>query len=283
VDKPALLYWLQILAYRQFGVNEFSARLPSALAAIVAVLLAYELGRRLFGPSAGLLAGLALGGSIAVCAAAHFANPDSLLNACTIAAFLFFWLNVERPQAIWFIGFGVSTGLAVLAKGPVGLMLPVVGTTLFTLLDGRRGLLIDRRQLLAVLAFVLVAVPWYAWVGAETKGEFLWGFFVKHNWERATQTMEKHSGSPLYYLPVLLVGFLPWSVFLGPAVWHSVRQWRHEPAEASRHLYLWCWVAVYFLPFSLERDQTAELHPAPVRPDRDSDGGGGWTRGGAGV
>ena len=77
VDKPALLYWLQILAYQQFGVNEFSARLPSALASILAVLLTYELGRRMFGPAAGLLAGLALGGSIAFCAAAHFANPKS--------------------------------------------------------------------------------------------------------------------------------------------------------------------------------------------------------------
>lgn len=251
VDKPALLYWLQICAYRQFGVNEFAARLPSALAAILTVLLTYELARRLFGPSAGLLAGLALGGSVAVCAAARFANPDSLLNGCTTAAFLFFWLNVERPRAVWFLGYGAATGLAMLAKGPVGLLLPFAATTLFALLAGRRGLLTDRRQWLAVLAFVLVAVPWYAWVGAETKGEFLRGFLLKHNVGRFTATMERHSGSPLYYLPVLLVGFLPWSVFLGPAVWHSVRQWRAEPAESPKHLFLWCWIAAYLVPFSL--------------------------------
>src|SRR5437588_10611089 len=50
-DKPALLYWLQIFAYQSFGVNEFSARLPSALAALAAILMTYELGRRMFGPS----------------------------------------------------------------------------------------------------------------------------------------------------------------------------------------------------------------------------------------
>src|SRR5439155_2834127 len=64
VDKPALLYWCQILAYRGFGVSEFSARLPSALAALAAVLLTYELGRRLFSAATGLLAGLALGSSL---------------------------------------------------------------------------------------------------------------------------------------------------------------------------------------------------------------------------
>src|SRR6516162_9594877 len=55
-SKPALLYWLQALAYQRFGVNEFSARLPSALAAAMAVLLTYELGRRMFTPGTGLLA-----------------------------------------------------------------------------------------------------------------------------------------------------------------------------------------------------------------------------------
>src|SRR5436190_14051814 len=60
VDKPALLYWLQILGYRTFGVGEFAARLPSALAAMATVLLTYELGRRMFGLVAGLLAGLTL-------------------------------------------------------------------------------------------------------------------------------------------------------------------------------------------------------------------------------
>src|SRR5947207_13347847 len=60
VDKPALLYWLQIFAYRSFGVNEFSARLPSALAGLVTILMAYELGRSMFGPTTGLIAGLIL-------------------------------------------------------------------------------------------------------------------------------------------------------------------------------------------------------------------------------
>src|SRR5262249_9722835 len=91
VDKPALLYWLQIAAYDQFGVNEFAARLPSALAALLAVLASYELARRMISPLGGLLAGIILASAPAPGAAAHFANPDALLTAFTTLAMLCFW------------------------------------------------------------------------------------------------------------------------------------------------------------------------------------------------
>src|SRR5207248_682613 len=122
VDKPALLYWLQIFAYGAFGVGEFAARLPSALAGIATVLLTYELGRRMFGATAGLLAGLILASAVMFCAAAHFANPDALLTGCTVLTFFVFWRRLDQRLA--FASLGVCTGLAVLAKGPVGLLLP---------------------------------------------------------------------------------------------------------------------------------------------------------------
>src|SRR5262252_6105346 len=72
VDKPALLYWLQIGSFKLFGINEFAGRFPSACAALLSMLLTYEFGRRMFGATAGLLAGLMLGSSVLFCAAAHF-------------------------------------------------------------------------------------------------------------------------------------------------------------------------------------------------------------------
>ena len=77
VDKPALLYWLQAAAYHAWGVNEFSARLPSALAVLAALLIVYELGRCQFGEDVGLLAGVILASTPGQCGAARFANPDA--------------------------------------------------------------------------------------------------------------------------------------------------------------------------------------------------------------
>jgi 4-amino-4-deoxy-L-arabinose transferase-like glycosyltransferase len=280
VDKPALLYWLQIAAYESFGVNEFAARLPSALAALLTVLLAYELGRRMFDPLTGLLGGLVLATAVMFTAAAHFANPDALLNACTVLTFLFVWHGIDAGGRNWLIWTGVSSGFAVLAKGPVGLVLPSAVTMFFLLWTRQWRRLLDVRLLVGVLAFLVVIAPWYAWVGVETKAEFLRGFFLQHNVGRFLSTMENHGGPPvLYYLLVLIVGFTPWSPFLGLALWYgiwpAIREpwtrfrgwWRHAVAgesvtieendqgQRTRAAYrlLWCWVAVYFLFFSISQ------------------------------
>src|SRR5713226_2976017 len=107
VDKPALLYWLQIFSYRVFGINEFAARIPSALAALFTVLVSYELGRLMFGAATGLMAGLVLASATAFCASAHFANPDALLNAFTVLALFFFWRGFARSGRGWFIPAGI--------------------------------------------------------------------------------------------------------------------------------------------------------------------------------
>lgn len=283
-DKPALLYWLQMIAYRIFGVGEFAARLPSALAALATILVTYELGRRLFGKLAGLLAGLVFVSSLAVCVSAHFANPDALLNLCSTSALTLVWISHVRkrgqapaesaclnaPVSLgrsqspfshggrgWFIPFGVVTGLGMLAKGPVALALPTAVIGVYLLWSRQLRVLLDRRLAWGVVAFVVVALPWYGWVGAETKGEFLQEFFGKHNVSRFSATMENHRG-PFYYYPlVLLVGLAPWSVFLVPSVWYAIRETRRKGEEEARrpgeHLrlrFLWAWVGVYVIFFS---------------------------------
>jgi 4-amino-4-deoxy-L-arabinose transferase-like glycosyltransferase len=259
VDKPALLYWLQIGAYQVCGVNEFAARLPSALAALITVLLTYELGRRMFNPATGLLAGLVLASAIAFCVAAHFANPDALLNACTVLTLLTFWHGFASNRPQWFVLAGTWAGLAVLAKGPVGLVLPAAVVGLFLLWSRRLHALWDRRLLLAGLAFALVALPWYAWVSVDTKAAFLRGFLEKHNVGRYVHAMENHRGPVYYYLGVLVVGLAPWSAFLGPAAWYALGKRARQDETASAvgdglplaYRFLWCWIAVYLIFFSL--------------------------------
>jgi len=227
--KPPLLYWLQIAAYQRFGVNEFAARLPSALAALAAIVLTYELGRLMFGVEAGLLAGYILSSAALFCAAGHFANPDSLLNALNLGTVFFFWLSVPRSASasrlnpVWTIVTGVCMGLAVLTKGPVGLLLPIGVIGLYLLWSRQLRLLLDFRLGWGVLAFIVVAVPWYAWIAAETKGEFTRGFFLTHNFGRFLSPMENHRGPIYYYLIALLLGFVPWSPFLVPALFY---EWR---------------------------------------------------------
>jgi 4-amino-4-deoxy-L-arabinose transferase-like glycosyltransferase len=255
-DKPVLLYWLQVCAYLCLGVTEGAARLPSALAALATVLLTYELGRRLFGAATGLLAGLVLASTALFCASAHFANPDALLNACTVLTMLLFWQGYAAGR-LRFGMLGAATGLGALAKGPVGLVLPCAAGFVFLLWERRLRLLWDRRLLRGLLTFALVALPWYLLVTVETKGAFTRGFLLKHNVQRAVHPLENHSGPVFYHVASLAVGFAPWSVFLGLAGWYGLRRQARDDAEPrgdglpSSYRLLWCWIAVYLVAFSV--------------------------------
>jgi 4-amino-4-deoxy-L-arabinose transferase-like glycosyltransferase len=237
VDKPALLYWLQIFSYLGFGVNEFAARLPSAVAALVTVLLTYELARSMFGRVTGLLAGVIVPTTPMMCLAARFANPDSLLNFATVLTLAGFWFGLSRRRWWWFALLGVAPGLAVLAKGPIGLILPATVLFLFLLWERKWSIIWDRRWFLTLWTFALTALPWYLWVGIETKGEFLYGFLGKHNIERATTAMENHHGFPGYYLAALLAGAAPWSIFLITACWFGFWSAIRSPSNLAKGLW----------------------------------------------
>jgi 4-amino-4-deoxy-L-arabinose transferase-like glycosyltransferase len=256
VDKPVLLYWLQASAYHVCGINEFAARLPSALASLLALLIAYELGRCLFTRFAALLASLVLASSVAFCAAAHFANPDALLNLCTLLTLWCFWNHYAR-RGWWLLGAGTACGLGMLAKGPVALMLPMATTMLFLLVRRELRRLWDVRLVGAAVVFLLVAAPWYIWVGVETKGEWLNGFLLKHNVTRALDVMENHSGPFYYYALVLIAGLVPWSVFLGPTFVYAIRQREYVASESRKAeggpQFLLCWIAIWFVFFTLVR------------------------------
>jgi 4-amino-4-deoxy-L-arabinose transferase-like glycosyltransferase len=277
VDKPALLYWLQAAAYHFFGISEFAARLPSALASLAAVLLCYELGRRMFSAAGGLYGGLVVASTPMFCAAARFANPDALLNCFTALTLFLFWRGYPRLGAFWFASLGAAMGLAVLAKGPVGLVLPLAVMSVFLLWERQWRFFWNRKFLLGMVTFSLVALPWYVMVAIETKGEFLNGFILNHNVNRMMSPMENHRGSVLYYPIVMLLGFAPWSMFFGLAGWYAL--WSAVPRPHGRFQKVWeraadreetglpvggsvedrvrayrfllCWMGVYLLFFSV--------------------------------
>jgi 4-amino-4-deoxy-L-arabinose transferase-like glycosyltransferase len=256
-DKPVLQYWLMRVAYALFGVSELSARLWSAIAGVGSVLLTYELGRRMFDPLTGLLAGLVLATSFMFCISSHAATPDALLIFFTIASFLVFWWGYTGGSGLWMVLFGLTTGLGVLAKGPVALALPFGTNLLFLICECRLRALWNWRLVVGCVVFGLVAFPWYILVGAETKWEFWQGFFLKHNLERFQSPMEGHRGPIWFHAVALLAAFAPWSCFLGLTFWYGTgrRARSDRDAPCGRFLapyrLLWCWFGVWLVFFSL--------------------------------
>ena len=245
-DKPALLYWLQIVGYRLLGINEWGARLPSALAALATLVVVYELARRMFSKSTALLAGIVLATTPMFVAASRFANPDALLSAFSTLTLYLFWRCQERPSVrlFWWLT-GAASGLAVLAKGPVGLVLPGAVAFLFLAWEGRLGLLFDRRIGWTIAAFVFVAIPWYLMVGIATHWEWPKQFFWGHNVDRFRGSMEGHAGSLLYYPMVLIAGTMPWSILVLATIVMSYWSCLRLPTELTGAASGWFAVLTY--------------------------------------
>lgn len=256
--KPVFLYWLQRASYSAFGVSEWSARLPSVLAGWLAVLLTYELARRMFDRGTALLGGIVLASVLQFGMLAHAATPDATLLAFTLLAHLAFWSGHANGSRRWFVPMAIACGFATLTKGPVGVVMP--GLVVFSYFAWNRelGRLLDRRLLLGFGAFLLVAGPWYALVATETRGEWVKAFLSNENVGRFLHPMDGHSGGVWFYPVAILAMFAPWTAFIGATLWYGVKGTRAErpvategPTGAVRaHRFLVCWIVAYLVVFS---------------------------------
>lgn len=271
-DKPVLMYWLQRICFAWGGIHESMGRLPMALATLLTLFLtawmAADMAPRGQKGLVAMLAGLVVATSVSVVASARFANPDALLTASVTGALAVFWHFQSRGSAHWLWVGGFFTGLGMLAKGPIGVAIPCGVIFLFLVARGRWRELFHPFVGLGVLVFCAVAVPWYAYVGVETHFEFLREFFFKHNVGRFSAPMESHSGPIWYYLPVLLIGFAPWSILLTPMIWNAWKSFQTtksgEPGQVSPDAWLFMslWAGLVLGFFSI----TATKLPNYIMP-----------------
>ena len=139
------------------------------------------------------------------------------------ATLLSFVIAYDRRQPYWLLAAGCFAGLAMLAKGPVGVVLPGAAILGFLLWQRDLKFLWHRATWQAFGLACLVAVPWFILVGLETRWYFHAGFFLTHNFSRFNAPMEGHRGPFYYHLVVILAAFAPWSIFLGATVWRGMR------------------------------------------------------------
>ena len=227
VEKPPLLYWLTALSFRVFGQNEFAARMVPALSALLGVVATYLFALRAFERRHAVLAGAILAISPLYAVLAQVLTTDMLLAALvTIALFSFFiaW----REGGGWRWAFYGAMGLGVLAKGPVGAVLPIAAATVFLWWQGElRSGISKLKPASGLLLTAAIAVPWFVAVAIRQPG-FLWFYFVGEHIRRVFQSTYSH-GEPIYfYIPVLLAGMLPWSLMIPAVSWRASR----DPARS---------------------------------------------------
>jgi len=254
-DKPPLVYWLQGAAMHGFGVNSFSVRLPSALAAFALVLLTVCIGSRLYSRRVGILAGFVLASSALTAALARMAILDAtfaLTISLSLGAFILSYLG-KLPRCGYLI-FWAAMGFSALVKGPAGIVL-ILGTVgIFLVIRRKPGELMRTMPAPGLLIFLAIALPWYILVHQQTHGAFTREFFIHQNLQRAAGE-DFHHNSPFFMsLVFFMAGMFPWSVFFPPAWFRFVRQKPASPEEEAS-LFAAVWAAVVVVIFSISRSK----------------------------
>jgi len=253
-SKPPLFHWLGALVSTALGrVDEFTVRFPSALLGLCGVLLTYVTGKRFWGMEAGRTAALVLATNFEWWRTAVAARVDMTLTFFLVAAFLWFLMFYHdqtgaRGKALLF---ALLLGLATLAKGPVGVLLPSLAVGGFLWLRGELRFIKKLRPLAGTTLFLVVAGSWYALALWQGGSRFFWKQIVEENFIHFVDPELAATGHqhPFYYfVPNLVLGLAPWSVFL-PALALFLYQRRHAWA-AEDLLYPLVWFATVFVFFS---------------------------------
>ena len=264
LEKPALYYWRAMLLFQEFGVHDWSARLPSTTFAFIMIGLIY-LHMRRFRPGGHVDAALITVACAGIIGFSRGASTDMQMAAPLAIGLLGWYAWYETDSKFWLYDIYFFTGLATLAKGPVAPFLAFVIIAAFAFL--RRDWSILRRSLWwpGVALYFAMVLPWFIAVQIQNP-TFFREFFLEHNLERFATDRYQHAQPFWYYLVVVLLAMMPWTVVairaLIDGILTSVTEWRlrhskklarcaNRPGDAfPEFLVLWTLIPIVFFSFS---------------------------------
>jgi 4-amino-4-deoxy-L-arabinose transferase-like glycosyltransferase len=258
LEKPPLYYWQAMLAYAVFGVSDWAARLPSAVDATLMVFAAYFFLRRFHAGFHldGALMTASLAGVIGFARAASMDMPLAAMFTISLLAWFAWQESQSRRYLAWFY---VFLGLATLAKGPVAPFLAAAILAIFAWTARDFRLLRRTLWLPGISLFCVVALPWYIAVQVRNP-QFFRVFILQHNLARFGSNLYHHKEPFWFYLPVMLLGLVPWVIFVLAGAAQSVRAWWRSgrPSPGSQNtlpVFLMIWLIVPLIFFSLSQSK----------------------------
>jgi len=275
-EKPPLYYWGAALSFKMFGVSEVAARLPSAVCALLATLAMAWLAWRVYGAETARWLLLLLPTTVGMIGFSHAAATDmpfaamltvamvfaaKLLNlipplasAQTSPHSLFSFISLTSSTSFSSFLFGAFLGFAALAKGPAAIILSGGAVLLWAAFVKRWHDAFRCLHPVAITGFCFTALPWYI-LCARRNSDFFRVFIIEHNFKRFLTPEFQHIQPFWFYLPVLLIAFLPWtSLLLFAGFFRTLEFWRERKISPST-VFFCCWLAFCILFFSFSRSK----------------------------
>ncbi len=263
-EKPVLHYWLTVLSFKVMGQNEFAARFWPAVLALAGVFVTYWLANRMNGPRAALLSAWILATSLVYFAIGQINITDMPLSFFITLSMAGFWMGHRRDRK-FFLLFYIGMALATLTKGLIGIVLPAGIAFWWIVLTRKWSVIREALYLPGIVIFFLVATPWFVLVSLENP-DFFDFFFIQEHFLRYTTKMHGRFEPWWWFIPILIVGAIPWTGFLPGAISDALPSSMARPTHQDRsNLFLLLWFAIIFIFFSLS---SSKLIPyiIPVMP-----------------
>ncbi len=254
-EKPPLQIWATASAFSVFGVGDWQARLWTALTGFFTIVLIGFTGARIYSARAGWLAAIALASSPMWVIGGHMNSLDMGLSAFLVAALCSLLLaqtsHNQTHGRNWMWACWAFMALATLSKGVIGVAIPGMVFVVYSITAWDWKIWKRLHIISGSILFLAITAPWFILV-AQRNPEFLEFFFIHEHLQRFTQTAHSRTGPIYYFLPLLLLGFLPWIAQVPGAL---IQSWRERNREFSSGWLLTCWFAVILGFFSVSQSK----------------------------
>ena len=257
-EKPPLMYWAVAACETLFGPSEWSVRLAPALFAVIGVLSAYAAGRRIYGREAGFWSAVVLGTSLLFLALGHIVTLDMAVSVLMSATLFCFILGMrEGPgttRRLLFYGLYASAALATLTKGLMGFLVTGAVMFLWVLLLRQWRRLWPLYLPSGVLIFLAIAAPWHFLVSGRNPG---WAHFylIYEHFQRYSDASHGRFEPFWWFVPIVILGFFPWTGFLWSAFRESLAGGWSRRRENPEAWFLAIWAGFIFLFFSYSKSK----------------------------
>lgn len=275
-EKPPLYYWGAALSFKVFGVNETSARLPSAIAALLATLTLAWLAWRVYGSATARWLLLLLPSSAGMIGFSHSAATDMLFSAMLTCAMVPAGVllgmvpfargedrsadrdfGTELSNSAKLIAaalLGLFLGYAMLAKGPAAIILSGGAVVCWAAYTKRWKHTLRLLHPVAIAVFCVVALPWYV-LCAMRNPDFLRVFILEHNFKRFLTPEFQHIQPFWYYAGILLIALLPWTPALLWAIVTGTRSLLRGARLSAMSCFLLSWASFCLVFFTISRSK----------------------------
>jgi len=251
-EKPIFLCWLLRLSFLLFGVTPFAGRFFPALFAVFGALGIYFFGILGFRDSKkAFISGLIFITSALCVGLAKTIFTDLIFSVFILFSFLaFFWgYTYEEKRPLCVILSFVSSGLAVLTKGPLGFLIPALCIGVFLFIRKDKRYILTKSHFFGLLIFAIITVPWYAYVTAKYGQAFIHEFFYNDHWRRLIEA-EHMRNDKWYFYPLSTIGCMfPWSFYSAAALFYLFR--RDKYSKSAVHVFLGSWICLTLLIFQV--------------------------------